>query len=134
GRRQARRPARPAAWGLGGTGDGDRGRRRCPRRARAALPPRTGSAARRRGPVWAVSRPRRPDRAVRRPRNYRCVPAPLDLNFLMTSRRTVDEVSGLGALCAVARVAIMFEFLKQPISLKRAPSKVPSAPDEAPDP
>jgi len=27
----------------------------------------------------------------------------------------------------------MFEFLKQPISLKRAPSKVPSAPDEAPD-
>jgi type IV pilus assembly protein PilM len=28
----------------------------------------------------------------------------------------------------------MFEFLKQPISLKRAPSKVPSAPAEAPDP
>src|ERR1039458_1796641 len=38
---------------------------------------------------------------------------------------------GLAPCTRVARVAIMFEFLKQPISLKRAPSKVPSAPDEA---
>src|ERR1019366_6307944 len=41
---------------------------------------------------------------------------------------------GLAPCARLARVAIMFEFLKQPISLKRAPSKVPSAPDEAPDP
>jgi type IV pilus assembly protein PilM len=40
---------------------------------------------------------------------------------------------GLAPCARVDRVAIMFEFLKQPISLKRAPSKVPSAPDEAPD-
>jgi type IV pilus assembly protein PilM len=39
------------------------------------------------------------------------------------------------ALCArVARVTIMFEFLKQPISLKRAPSKAPSVPAETPSP
>src|ERR1039457_2915887 len=41
---------------------------------------------------------------------------------------------GLAPCTRVARVAIMFEFLKQPISLKRAPSKVPGAPDEAPGP
>src|SRR5665213_821269 len=39
---------------------------------------------------------------------------------------------GLAPCARVARVAIMFEFLKQPISLKRAPSKAPSAPDETP--
>ena len=40
---------------------------------------------------------------------------------------------GLAPCARVARVAIMFEFLKQPISLKRAPSKAPSVPDETPN-
>jgi type IV pilus assembly protein PilM len=41
---------------------------------------------------------------------------------------------GLAPCARVARVAIMFEFLKQPISLKRSPSKAPSAPAETPNP
>jgi type IV pilus assembly protein PilM len=40
---------------------------------------------------------------------------------------------GLAPFARTARVSIMFEFLKQPISLKRASSKVSDAPAKAPD-
>ena len=40
---------------------------------------------------------------------------------------------GLAPFARTARVSIMFEFLKQPISLKRAPSKVSDAPAKVPD-
>ncbi len=40
---------------------------------------------------------------------------------------------GLAPFARTARVSIMFEFLKQPISLKRAPSKVSDAAAKAPD-